>query len=77
LVIGVTGTVDNLSTTGSPDYAAALVAATGVISAGTVNIVTATISSVHYVFADTNNDNVIDTVLSLTGTAPVSGDFVA
>jgi hypothetical protein len=35
------------------------------------------VSSVTYVFADTNADNVIDTVLALTGTvALTSADFV-
>jgi Ca2+-binding RTX toxin-like protein len=77
LVIGVTGAVEALA--GPPaDYASALTAATGVIGAGTSNIVTAVVGgTTTYVFADTNSDNVIDTVLQLnTATAPVTGDFV-
>ena len=75
-MIGVTGAVEALA--GPPaDYASALTAATGVIGAGTSNIVTGVVGSTTYVFADTNNDNVIDTVLQLnTATAPVTGDFV-
>ncbi|MCA6320864.1 MAG: hypothetical protein IM652_04400, partial [Phenylobacterium sp.] len=65
-------------------FASALTAATGVISAGTSDIVTVVVgtgaTAVRYIFADTNADNVIDTAIGLTnGTVAtvVDGDFVA
>jgi hypothetical protein len=45
-----------------------------------VNIVTAAVGTTTYVFADTNNDNAIDTVIALTGTtapAVAAADFAA
>jgi Ca2+-binding RTX toxin-like protein len=79
IALGVVGSGTNFEVLASTpvDYAAALAAATGVVAAGTADIVTTTVSSVTYVFADTNADNVIDTVLALTGTVVLtSADFV-
>ena len=79
IALGVVGSGTNFEVLASTpaDYAAALAAATGVIGAGTADIVATTVSSVTYVFADTNADNVIDTVLALTGTVVLtSADFV-
>ena len=79
IALGVVGSGTNFEMLASTpvDYAAALAAATGVVAAGTADIVSATVSGVTYVFADTNADNVIDTVLALSNGAVVtSADFV-
>ena len=79
IALGVVGSGTNFEVLASTpaDYAAALTAATGVIGAGTADIVTTIIGSTTYVFADTNADNVIDTVLKLDGAVSLtSADFV-
>ena len=79
IALGVVGSGTNFEVLASTpvDYAAALAAATGVVAAGTADIVTTTIATTTYVFADTNADNVIDTVLKLDGAVTLtSGDFV-
>ena len=77
LRIGVTGAVQGLSAETS--FATALTSASAALGAGASNIVTVAVGSTTYVFADTNNDNLVDTAIALTGTiAPVvsASDFV-
>jgi Ca2+-binding RTX toxin-like protein len=77
LRIGVTGAVQGLSAETS--FATALTSASAALGAGASNIVTVAAGSTTYVFADTNNDNLVDTAIALTGTtAPVvsASDFV-
>jgi Ca2+-binding RTX toxin-like protein len=74
-----------LGVTGTPllgaalDYATALTSATAVITGGTADIVVTEAGANTFVFADTNGDNVLDTVIQLTGTGLglTSADFVA
>ncbi|MCA6282985.1 MAG: hypothetical protein IM658_04775 [Phenylobacterium sp.] len=76
LEIGVTGPVEALSPQSS--YASALASATSSLATGSWNIVTVAVGTTTYVFADTNNDNQVDTAIALTGTsAPtvVASDF--
>ncbi|MFM8939934.1 MAG: M10 family metallopeptidase C-terminal domain-containing protein, partial [Phenylobacterium sp.] len=76
LKIGVTGPVEALSPQAS--YASALASATSSLATGSWNIVTVAVGTTTYVFADTNNDNQVDTAIALTGTsAPtvVASDF--
>ncbi|MFM8940306.1 MAG: calcium-binding protein, partial [Phenylobacterium sp.] len=78
LKIGVTGPVQVL--TAETSYASALASATTALASGSADIVTASVGTTTYVFADTNNDNLVDTVIALTGpTAPaiLATDFVA
>ena len=74
IALGVTGV---LWTGTALDYAAALTAATGVITGGT-DIIAIDTGTNTFVFADTNDDDVLDTVIQLTGTGLglSSGDFV-
>jgi hypothetical protein len=74
----VTGALQ--AVTGAASFSAAQTSAASTIGAGTVNIVTAAVGTTTYVFADTNNDNAIDTVIALTGTtapAVAAADFAA
>ena len=80
IALGVTGSGANtVITAAAVDYAAALTAATATITAGTQDIVVTEAGANTFVFADTNGDNVLDTVIQLTGTGLglASGDFVA
>ena len=85
IALGVTdptGTKTELLTTAitGQSYANVLAAATGVITNSvTADIVVADNGTTTWVFADTNADNVIDTVIQLTGTGLgiTSTDFVA
>jgi Ca2+-binding RTX toxin-like protein len=76
IALGVTGV---LMTGTALDYATALTTATGVITGGTSDIIAIDTGTNTFVFADTNGDNVLDTVIQLTGTllGLTSGDFVA
>ncbi|MCA4915011.1 MAG: hypothetical protein ING85_00055, partial [Phenylobacterium sp.] len=76
LKIGVTGPVEALSPEAS--YASALASAISSLGTGSWNIVTVAVGTTTYVFADTNNDNKVDTAIALIGTsAPtvVASDF--
>jgi hypothetical protein len=75
LWIGVGGTVETL--VAATTFGAGLSAASGVIAAGTSNLVVVSVGTVTYLFADTNDDNVIDTAVSFTGAnvAIAGGDF--
>ena len=79
IALGVTGTLGNTAFTTAATYAAALTAATTAITAGTQDILVIEAGTDTFVFADTNNDNVLDTVIQLTGTGLglTAGDFVA
>ena len=80
IALGVTGSGANtVITAAAVDYAAALTAATATITAGTQDIVVTEAGANTFVFADTNGDNVLDTVIQLTGTSLglTSADFVA
>jgi len=59
--------------------AAAFTAATTAITAGTQDILVIEAGTDTFVFADTNNDNVLDTVIQLTetGLGLTAGYFVA
>jgi hypothetical protein len=76
LSIGVGGAVETL--VAAATFGAGLSAASGVITAGTSNLVVVTVGTVTYLFADTNDDNVIDTAVSFTGAnvAIATGDFL-
>ena len=75
IALGVTGTP---LTGAALDYATALTNATAVITGGTADIIAIETVANTFVFADTNGDNVLDTVIQLTGTGLglSSGDFV-
>jgi len=79
IALGVTGTALNSAFTTAASYAAALTAATTAITAGTQDIIVTEAGTDTFVFADTNGDNVLDTVIQLTGTGLglAFGDFVA
>jgi len=80
IALGVTGDGSNtVITAAAADYAAALLAANTLITGGTRDIVVTEAGANTFVFADTNSDNVLDTVIQLTGTGlQVSfDDFVA
>jgi Ca2+-binding RTX toxin-like protein len=79
IALGVTGGAGNTDFTTALSYAAALTAATTLITGGTKDIVVTEAGTDTFVFADTNGDNVIDTVIQLTGTSLglTAGDFVA
>jgi len=66
LKIGVTGKIEALAPASS--MTAALTSASAVISAGAVNIITVAVASTTYLFADSDNDNIIDVAIVLTGT---------
>jgi Ca2+-binding RTX toxin-like protein len=77
IALGVTG--GGFLTGTALDYATALTNATAVITGGTADIIAIEAGANTFVFADTNGDNVLDTVIQLTGTGLglSSGDFVA
>ena len=79
IALGVTGTALNSTFSSAASYAAALTAADTLITGGTRDIVVTEAGSDTFVFADTNNDDVLDTVIQLTGTGLglAFGDFVA
>ena len=79
IALGVTGTGSNWTFTSEASYAAALTDANTLITGGTRDIVVTEAGSDTFVFADTNGDNVLDTVIQLTGTGLglAFGDFVA
>jgi Ca2+-binding RTX toxin-like protein len=79
IALGVTGTFSNWTFTSEVSYAAALTDANTLITGGTRDIVVTEAGSDTFVFADTNGDNVLDTVIQLTGTGLglAFGDFVA
>ena len=79
IALGVTGTGSNSTFSSAASYAAALMAADTLITGGTRDIVVTEAGSDTFVFADTDNDNVLDTVIQLTGTGLglAFGDFVA
>jgi Ca2+-binding RTX toxin-like protein len=68
IALGVTGTTLNSAFTTAASYADALTAATTAITAGTQDIIVIEAGTDTFVFADTNGDNVLDTVIQLTGT---------
>jgi Ca2+-binding RTX toxin-like protein len=79
IALGVTGTGLNSTFSSAASYAAALTAANTLITGGTRDIVVTEAGANTFVFADTNGDNVLDTVIQLTGTGLglAFGDFVA
>ena len=79
IALGVVGSGLNSAFTTAATYAAALTAATTAITAGTQDIVVTEAGTDTFVFADTNGDNVLDTVIQLTGTGLglTAADFVA
>jgi len=80
IALGVTGTGSNTEVTSAEaTYADALTAANTLITGGTRDIVVTEAGADTFVFADTNGDNVLDTVIQLTGTSLglAFGDFIA
>jgi Ca2+-binding RTX toxin-like protein len=80
VALGVTGTGSNTEVTSAEaTYADALTAANTLITGGTRDIVVTEAGADTFVFADTNGDNVLDTVIQLTGTGLglAFGDFIA
>jgi Ca2+-binding RTX toxin-like protein len=79
IALGVTGTGSNWTFTSEASYAAALTDANTLITGGTRDIVVTEAGADTFVFADTNGDNVLDTVIQLTGTGLglAFGDFIA
>ncbi|MCA6307248.1 MAG: calcium-binding protein, partial [Phenylobacterium sp.] len=76
LSVGVGGSVETL--VAASTFGSALTAATGVIGAGTSNLVVVSVgTTATYLFADTNDDNVIDTAISFNGVVDIAGgDFL-
>ena len=74
-----TGTAGFSAGADAASYAAAQAAAAAVISAGTYDVVAIrdTAASLTYVFADTDGDNAIDTVIEISGLVTLAQtDFV-